>query len=276
MTSPINAVLSGSLHRDIEGLGGAWDLLTAAGFQILSPKSIKPIDEAEGFVRLAGDHGSPAEIEERHLLAIERAHFLWVHSEDGYIGPSVALEIGHARGAGVPVFSLTRCADPAFVRSVEVVQSVDEVPRRLRLSPSPRALAPLQRWYKEVSVERGYDSEDDRDALLNAMEELGELAREGADLPRQEATRQPHCCARPRACRFADDPASHRQQAQRRHLGSDPEEDSHMVNPKRTWEWDEVIIPLVLVILFGVVGYFALKIPDGYDRERKELWELSR
>lgn len=148
---------------------------------VLSPVGIQhqPIGTIDGLLALPGDEGlSSAEIERRHLAAIEVADFVWLHCPDGYIGPSVGCELGVAVMAGVPVYSLVRPHDSALGGFVQVVESLDDALEHHDPLAPPRTLRALQAFYSRVSVERGYARENATSAFLCMVEELGELARE--------------------------------------------------------------------------------------------------
>lgn len=98
--SPINVVLCGTFRRNAEGLTHACEQLTELGCRIL---------------------------ELRHLEAIQQAHFVWLHTPNGYVGNITALEIGFARASGVPVFSCERPKDVVFQKFVRVVASPRQV-----------------------------------------------------------------------------------------------------------------------------------------------------
>ena len=82
------------------------------GCVILSPTHIDPAREVDGFVFMRGEEvETPERIELKHLEAIQRAAFVWLHAPEGYVGPSSALEVGFAHAQGIPVFCRTEISD---------------------------------------------------------------------------------------------------------------------------------------------------------------------
>ena len=121
---PPRAVLCGSYTRDRDGLFRVYDELVVTGCQVLSPRRMQFDDDA-AFVRDTAEQGmSPPEIETEHLLAIRQANFVMLHAPDGYIGLSVAMEIGFATAQDCPVFSRTAPQDIAVQGLVRVMPSV--------------------------------------------------------------------------------------------------------------------------------------------------------
>jgi len=120
-------------------------------------------------------------IEARHLDAIQRANFVWLHAPQGYIGPTASLEIGFAHAIGVPVFAKENVKDTVIQSFVHVANSLESAIELINSnrSPIPRpALTAFQHYYRRVAVQRGYKSEGPKDCLLLMVEEVGELARE--------------------------------------------------------------------------------------------------
>jgi hypothetical protein len=98
--SPLNVVLCGSFYKDPEGLTRACEQLRKLGCRVL---------------------------ELRHLEAIQQAHFVWLHTPNGYVGNIAALEIGFACASGVPIFSSKRPKDIVLQKFVHVVTSPREL-----------------------------------------------------------------------------------------------------------------------------------------------------
>ncbi len=175
-------VLSGSYRKDFEALRATYEELLDRGCRVLSPTNVTAVRETNGFVFMKGEESeSPEAIEGRHLDAIQKANFVWLHTPEGYIGPSASLEIGFARAIGVPVYAKGQVSDPVlrpFINVVPSLESAVEVVKTHR-SPVPRpALGAFQEYYRRVAVQRGYSSESPKDCLLLMVEEVGELARE--------------------------------------------------------------------------------------------------
>ncbi len=93
---------------------------------MLSPRSVAPSRESDGFVFMRGEErAEPAALEDAHLDAIRRARFVWLWAPGGYVGLSAALEIGFAVAVGTPVYAREQPADPALRPFVRVVASAD-------------------------------------------------------------------------------------------------------------------------------------------------------
>jgi len=172
----LSTVLCGSFHRDPVGLAETHDYL-ARTFTLLSPRAVGFLDDAADFVRLPDEIGETVgAIEDRHLGAVVNADFVWLHAPDGYVGTSAAMEIGHARALGIPVFTNTAPSDETLLGYVTVVGDPEEVAPALRAAPG-HGLAGLQQYYRRISERRGWDGETAQNTLLLLTEELGELAR---------------------------------------------------------------------------------------------------
>lgn len=173
-------VISGSFRKDLAGLSREFDELRDLGFQILSPTNTTAVSEEDGFVFMKGEETSaPESIELRHLDAIRRAAFVWLHAPDGYVGPSAALEVGFARAFGIPVYSRTIPAEKVLQNLVSMVSSPSDLMAGLRRHPVPPlpAVQPFQNYYAHAAVRRGYQKESPQDTLLLMLEEFGEFAR---------------------------------------------------------------------------------------------------
>ncbi len=179
---PCQVVLSGSYRKDFDKLRATYEELLDLGCQVLSPSNVIAVQEIDGFVFMKGEEAqSPDLIEGRHLDAIQKANFVWLHAPEGYIGPTASLEIGFARAIGVPVFAKEPVKDAVISSFVEVTASPEAAIRTIRShhSPIPRpALVAFQHYYRRVAIQRGYKSESPKDCLLLMVEEVGELARE--------------------------------------------------------------------------------------------------
>jgi NTP pyrophosphatase (non-canonical NTP hydrolase) len=175
----LSAVLCGSFRRSPERLRECFATLSAQ-FTILSPLSIDFVDPDAEFVRLPHELGQPENaIEELHLQALKSADLVWLHTPDGYVGTSAAMELGQAWALGVPVFAAERPADPVIAAKVAIVESIEHVSEALltRTTLPGNGLERLQRYYRTAALRRGWSAESTRDTLLLMTEELGELAR---------------------------------------------------------------------------------------------------
>ena len=103
---PKRVVVVGSFQRDFDGLMRFCDELRARGTEVLHPMAVAAIvGNDAGFVRLSTDASVDEGVIQRQVfLKIEQADALLVYAPNGYIGTSVALEIGYAVARGCPVF----------------------------------------------------------------------------------------------------------------------------------------------------------------------------
>jgi NTP pyrophosphatase (non-canonical NTP hydrolase) len=174
-------VISGTFRRDPDGLRLTYEQLKDLGFNVLSPSNTRIETEENGFVYMEGESRySPQEIELRHLDAIQRATFVWLHAPDGYVGVSGSLEVGFARAVGVPVYCQHDVRDPVlrqFVQKLASPERLVEIATSRPTTPPRPAIAAFQNYYKRAALLRGYDKEDARDTLVLMLEEFGELAR---------------------------------------------------------------------------------------------------
>ena len=144
------------------------------------PSNVSIVSEHDGFVYMQGEETeTPENIEDRHLAAIQKANFVWLHAPDGYVGPTAALEVGFASAAGVPVYAQEAPSDKvmqSFVRLVDSPRAILQMPLAHPEPPAP-ALRAFQEYYKRAAIQRGYTKEHPKDCLLLMVEEVGELAR---------------------------------------------------------------------------------------------------
>jgi NTP pyrophosphatase (non-canonical NTP hydrolase) len=173
-------VISGSFRKDLVGLTREFEELQDLGFRILSPTNTRAVAEEEGFIYMEGEQtATPNTIELRHLDAIRRSAFVWLHAPDGYVGPSAALEIGFARASGIPVYSRIAPTEKVLQNLVTIVPSPTALASAISRHPVPPlpAVQPFQKYYARAAVHRGYHEESSQDTLLLMLEEFGELAR---------------------------------------------------------------------------------------------------
>ena len=173
-------VLSGSYRKSFESLKATYEEFRDLGCTILSPTNVHIVREDDGFVYMQGEETqTPEGIEDRHLKAIQRANFVWLHAPEGYVGPTAALEVGYANAVGVPVYATQEPTDAilrSFVRIVDSPSSMLKTASRHPEPPAP-ALNAFQEYYKRAAIQRGYTKEQPKDCLLLMVEEVGELAR---------------------------------------------------------------------------------------------------
>lgn len=178
--SSLNVVISGSYRKQFEGVREAYEEFLDLGCTILSPSSVHIVHEDDGFVYMRGEETqTPETIEDKHIDAIQRADFVWLHAPEGYVGPMAALEIGFANAAGVPVYATETPVDKRFQSFVRLVESPEAVVRSRPAHPDPPApaLKAFQQYYRRAASRRGYTKERPKDCLLLMIEEIGELAR---------------------------------------------------------------------------------------------------
>ncbi|MDK2899050.1 MAG: hypothetical protein PWQ10_237 [Patescibacteria group bacterium] len=125
MQKIIRVTLSGSFHRDIDGLRRAYNELALNQCQILSPHKLDFEDSSVLFVRdVSEKNETNFDLEKHHLLAISQSDFLWIHAANGYIGVSTAMEVGYATALNIPVFSSTTVEDQTIAMLIKKVSSV--------------------------------------------------------------------------------------------------------------------------------------------------------
>jgi NTP pyrophosphatase (non-canonical NTP hydrolase) len=176
----LEVVLSGTYRKQFDVLKLAYEEFQDLGCTVLSPSNVSIVREEHGFVYMRGEETqTPESIEERHLEAIQKASFVWLHAPDGYVGPTAALEIGFANAVGVPVYAREMPKDKILSSFVRQVHSptliVQENPQHFE-PPAP-ALRAFQEYYKRAAIQRGYTKEGPKECLLLMVEEVGELAR---------------------------------------------------------------------------------------------------
>lgn len=179
--SGTSIVICGSFRKDPEGLAAIHELFLDMQCSILSPTNVDIRGEDDGFVYMRGEEmQTPETLERRHLDAIEKADFVWLHAPDGYVGLSGSLEIGYATAIGTPVFCRVPPQDSTLRTMVRIVDRPEDlVPLRIAtpvLVPKP-AIRRFQNYYRKVAVQRGYERESAQNCLLLMVEEVGELAR---------------------------------------------------------------------------------------------------
>ena len=173
----IDVVLSGSFRKDEAGLRLAYEALVDAGCRVLSPDNVNPVRDHDGFVYMDGEtRHTPEALESKHLDAIQRARFVWLHAPDGYVGPSAALEVGYAAACGVPVISDVARLPGLVIAAPNISAAVAWYRAVHHVVPTP-AFRAFQHYYRRVAVQRGYATEDAQKCLMLMVEEVGELAR---------------------------------------------------------------------------------------------------
>ena len=179
----ISATISGSFKRDLDEIRKKIHEFQQEGVDVLSPKSSRAVSLNGEFVKLEEDKGTPGEIESRHLEAISRSDFLYIVNPGGYIGRSVAFEIGYALSRNIPIYSLEKPEDVAlsfFVKSKKRINTIKRevnVKRHKIYSRKNLTLKEIQDYVRYMTKLRGFDRETIEDAMLLLVEEVGELAK---------------------------------------------------------------------------------------------------
>lgn len=165
-----SVVLCGSLRSSLSAFKEAYGDLTRDNIRVLSPNEPNVQGEDAGFVTFVNDHGTHAEVERRHLAAMERADQVLVLAPDGRIGASTAFELGYAYASGLPVAFAHRTTEPILQQLAET--DCQGFPR-----PSPRSLPALQSYYADAAKRRGWAGETPSTILSlleGEVEELGD------------------------------------------------------------------------------------------------------
>lgn len=182
----IYATVSGSFNKFLQQIEEAVNSISALGIIVLSPITTKEVHRSKGFVTLEGDRGSPRQIEKQHLQAITGSDFLYIVNPEGYIGNSVAFEVGYALSKGIPVYASAPPSDlviSSFIKHgtslAEIKKRTEEKKRRhikLQLKDSP-SLTDLQEYTSWMVKNRGFSEEGLTEVTLLLVEEVGELAK---------------------------------------------------------------------------------------------------
>jgi hypothetical protein len=77
----------------------------------------------------------------RHLESIRAADFLWLVCPDGYVGQSASMELGFAAAIGIPIFSTGSPGDVTLREYVNVVPTLSEAQRIVKVSARPKCAA---------------------------------------------------------------------------------------------------------------------------------------
>jgi hypothetical protein len=135
----LRATVSGSFRRAMSAVQEAVYALTDLGVDVLSPADPRVVAQLDDFLFVASDRLRTIKpVQNRHLAAIAASDFLWVGLPDGYIGPSVAMEIGYATAMRTPIYSDGTPDDVTLMHYVSTVSSISDAIHRCRLSLLPR------------------------------------------------------------------------------------------------------------------------------------------
>jgi NTP pyrophosphatase (non-canonical NTP hydrolase) len=172
----MKAVLCGSFRRDPSGLARDYSDLEEC-CTVLSPADINFVDPEATFVRLPTeiDETEP-QVEHRHLDAISSADFVWLHCPDGYVGVSAAMELGHAKALGVPIFASNLPEESVLADGIQVLERPSMVTDDLMVRGQPgKGVERLQRYYKAAAERRGWEAESPSETIGLLRGEIEEL-----------------------------------------------------------------------------------------------------
>lgn len=178
-TKSLSVVLCGSYRRDPDGLARVYSTLSEL-FEVVSPRSLDFVDSDAEFVRLQDEvELTEAEIEQRHLAAIVKADFVWLHAPGGYVGASASLELGHASALGVPVLVTEMPREQTFAWTVTQVDSPRLVDRPFlnRIECAGQGLGRLQSYYDSAASRRSWNEEQPEKILTLLYGEVAELEK---------------------------------------------------------------------------------------------------
>ncbi len=177
----VRVTVSGSFRKHWTDIDAVRKKLIERGGKVMSPVNGPPVLENDGFVFLRSDVGSPDDLERGHLSAIRKSDLLYIVNPEGYLGNSVALEIGYALAWDVPIWSSETFAESPqreLVRAGSIEEALEVVGRRMDETTldEEASLASLQAQVRTVAATRGFDKERPEDVFVLLVEEIGELA----------------------------------------------------------------------------------------------------
>lgn len=115
----IKTVISGSFRKHLNEIGVGLEAFRKAGIEVLAPVSKNTIEGRANFVFLSTDDPKKSAyvLEKEFMSNITKSDFLYVANVRGYIGKSVAAEIGLALIHSIPI-----------VAAEEIKEFSDEIP----------------------------------------------------------------------------------------------------------------------------------------------------
>lgn len=126
----MKCVVSGSFRKFYQGIIQVIEDFERCGIEVLSPKISEVMNPENEFVILKSDPTNDIETLERsHLEKIREADFLYIYNPGGYIGKSVAMELGWALALNKPVYALEEPDDTVLSKFV-MVKSPQEICQR--------------------------------------------------------------------------------------------------------------------------------------------------
>lgn len=179
----LSVTISGSFNKDFGKIQKKVRQFQEEGIEVLAPPISKIVGNQDGFVTLDDDKGTPHQIESEYLAAISRSDFLYVVNSNGYIGRSVALEIGYAISKGIPIYSMEKPEDIVVSFFVKPKKSINTIKREVNserhkfFDKKSHTLEELQGYVDYTIKLRGFENETIEDVMLLLVEEIGELAK---------------------------------------------------------------------------------------------------
>lgn len=181
-TLSMRVTVSGSFTKHWDDIQAAVRHFTELGAKVLSPINGPPVREEGGFVYLRGDVGPADTVEQRHLCAIQQSDLLYIVNPGGYLGNSVALEIGYALSWHTAIWSsdiFGELPHSLLAKQGTIPQALESLRHQLKdlKIPPEGKLDDLQAYMRRVAKIRGFSEETPPEILILLMEEIGELAK---------------------------------------------------------------------------------------------------
>jgi nucleoside 2-deoxyribosyltransferase len=130
----MKCVISGSFRKFYKEIVWVIEEFEKCGIEVISPKKSKILNAKDGFVFLATDETNDIKmLEEKHLQEIEKSDFLYIYNPVGYIGKSVAFELGWAVALKKPIYSQEKPDDVVLAQFTEV-KSIREICKKCEVS----------------------------------------------------------------------------------------------------------------------------------------------
>ena len=127
---PIETVISGSFRKYYQEIKEVIEQFENLGINVLSPKKSIIINPDDDFALLESDESDNIyNIENNHLSAIKKANFLYVVNPNGYIGLTVAFEMGWAYANNCSIYCMH---EPNNILLKEFCNKYDISPDRIK------------------------------------------------------------------------------------------------------------------------------------------------
>ena len=105
----------GSFGKHYESIVEAANIFKANGISVLAPKLEGKQDDNGNFILLVGDNtDNPKELENDYIKKCLEADFVYVCNKDGYIGSTVAFELGILSCYRQEIFFMEKPSDDLF------------------------------------------------------------------------------------------------------------------------------------------------------------------